>query len=426
MIAGVLQHYKRKIYHPVEKIYWIASLLIVFVASLLPISNFIFKFLANPINVAVDRDYFHFNLTFPSLTLCLHNRLNETAVEHFVQQYAKVAKKRQLEAFLHDLAYFDPNHMEKLAKFTRISTNDYVNILVNVSNHMNAQIITPQNRSYELQPMLTEVGLCYVFNTRIGHLFNPTTTTRMSEESATDQHLYKINFYDAETEGNLLYMGSNFDIFMHGQMELPSVKAVIRTERGQQGSYIKLMFTTHVITSDEDVRNLAIFQRRCRFDDESNLVHFPRHYSPSLCQLDCKLQAYEKHCGCIPFYYHHVTRDRNQCSHNELKCISKITEFIEMQNSECECLASCNDEKLLLQSTNSFYWLREPSLHFDLEKIKTAYRRQVIFGWRELLVASGASAGLFLGISVLSVVEFFYLQIIRRVYLMKRNCWKKT
>lgn len=61
------------------------------------------------------------------------------------------------------------------------------------------------------------------------------------------------------------------------------------------------------------------------------------------------------------------------------------TELIEMQNGECKCLTSCNDEKLLLQSTNSFYWLREPSLHFDLEKIKTAYRRQVIFGWRELL-----------------------------------------
>lgn len=46
-------------------------------------------------------------------------------------------------------------------------------------------------------------------------------------------------------------------------MELPSDKSVIRAERGQ-GSYIKLMFTTHVITSDEDVRHLAIFQRNCR------------------------------------------------------------------------------------------------------------------------------------------------------------------
>ncbi len=56
-----------------------------------------------------------------------------------------------------------------------------------------------------------------------------------------------------------------------------------------------------------------------------------------------------------------------------------------MQSSECNCLASCNDEKWLLQSTNSFYWLRQPSLSLDLEKTKTAYRRQVIFGWRELL-----------------------------------------
>lgn len=122
-----------------------------------------------------------------------------------------------------------------------------------------------------------------------------------------------------------------------------------------------------------------------------------------------------------------------------------------MQSGECKCLTSCNDEKLLLQSTNSFYWLRKPSLHFDLEKTKTTYRRQVIFGWRELLgeflikttfylvfiknfletnknisVASGATAGLFLGISVLSIVEFVYLQLrpwlrVLSDYLMRRK-----
>lgn len=50
---------------------------------------------------------------------------------------------------------------------------------------------------------------------------------------------------------------------MHGPMELPSDKSVVRTERGQ-GSYIKMIFTTHAITSDADVKNLAIFQRNCR------------------------------------------------------------------------------------------------------------------------------------------------------------------
>lgn len=209
----------------------------VFVASLLPISTFIFKFLANPINVSVDRDYFHFNLTFPPLTLCLHNRLNETALVYFVQENGKVAKKKQLIKFLNDLVYFDAKNMEKLGKFRKFSTSDYASvsdfcindvyqclqsiifqILLNVSNNMNAQIVTPQNLSYELQPILTEVGLCYTFNSRVAHLFNPITTIPSAKRVDAGRHkkidLYKINFYDAETEGTLTYTytGSNFDV----------------------------------------------------------------------------------------------------------------------------------------------------------------------------------------------------------------------
>lgn len=91
-------------------------------------------------------------------------------------------------------------------------------ILLNVSNNMNAQIVMPQNLSYELQPILTEVGLCYTFNSRVAHLFNPSVTIPSAKRVDAGRHkkidLYKINFYDAETEGTLTYTytGSNFDV----------------------------------------------------------------------------------------------------------------------------------------------------------------------------------------------------------------------
>lgn len=133
---------------------------------------------------------------------------------HFVQANGKVAKRRQLINFLHDLAYFDNTiNMEKLVKFTKISTNDFARILVNISNNMNARIVTPQNESFEMHPILTEVGLCYTFNSRVGHLFNPVKDVSDARQQR-DINLYKINFYDSETEATLMYTytGSNFDV----------------------------------------------------------------------------------------------------------------------------------------------------------------------------------------------------------------------
>lgn len=78
---------------------------------------------------------------------------------------------------------------------------------------MHAQIVTPQNRSYELRPILTEVGLCYTFNSRIADLFNPLKSIS-DARSGKNIQLYKLNFYDLETEGTLTYTytGSNFDV----------------------------------------------------------------------------------------------------------------------------------------------------------------------------------------------------------------------
>lgn len=149
--------------------------------------------------------------------------------------------------FLNDLVYFDAKNMDKLVKFTKFSTNDYASvgklcrktkcvikrktlqILLNISNNMYAQIVTPQNHSYELQPILTEVGLCFTFNSRVAHLFNPDTKTTKRVDRGRHKliDLYKINFYDAETEGTLsyTYTGSNFDVSLNdlylGRCESP-------------------------------------------------------------------------------------------------------------------------------------------------------------------------------------------------------------
>lgn len=49
------------------------------------------------------------------------------------------------------------------------------------------------------------------------------------------------------------------------------------------------------------------------------------------------------------------------------------------------------------------------------------YKREVIFGWVDLLVAFGGIAGLFLGFSLLSGVEILYYFTIRACCMIYRN-----
>lgn len=42
------------------------------------------RYLYNPTVVTIDRDYLNRNITFPPITLCLRNKLNETAAEELL------------------------------------------------------------------------------------------------------------------------------------------------------------------------------------------------------------------------------------------------------------------------------------------------------------------------------------------------------
>lgn len=52
----------------------------------------------------------------------------------------------------------------------------------------------------------------------------------------------------------------------------------------------------------EEVRQLHVDHRRCRFLDESNLEVSP-FYTVNLCYGQCRAKLAIKLCGCAPFFY---------------------------------------------------------------------------------------------------------------------------
>lgn len=46
---------------------------------------FIARYITHPLVMSIDRDYFNWNITYPSLTICSKARMNETALKNTLE-----------------------------------------------------------------------------------------------------------------------------------------------------------------------------------------------------------------------------------------------------------------------------------------------------------------------------------------------------
>ncbi|KAI9586057.1 hypothetical protein GQX74_001904 [Glossina fuscipes] len=174
-------------------------------------------------------------------------------------------------------------------------------------------------------------------------------------------------------------------------------------------------------TTDES-RQLSISQRKCIFYDEVKLQYFPDDYTFSSCMKECRMRNAIKLCKCLPPFYR-PTPDLRYCDIKELSCLEKHKQNI-TRNKDCRhCELGCsktvyNIEKLMKSTEN-------PAYHGVLVEFLTwpiiRYKREVLFGWVDLLVSFGGIAGLFLGFSLLSGVEIIYYFTIRACCMVYKN-----
>lgn len=62
--------------------------MILFVAvagAIYVVMQFIHRYIERPLVTSIERDYYAWNTTFPSFTLCSHRKMNETALDIFLR-----------------------------------------------------------------------------------------------------------------------------------------------------------------------------------------------------------------------------------------------------------------------------------------------------------------------------------------------------
>lgn len=92
-------------------------------------------------------------------------------------------------------------------------------------------------------------------------------------------------------------------IYYHGPFTLPSNLNKIYKDDTDQKSYVTFDVVPFIIMSQEDIKSLFEFQRKCKFSDESSLDYFPQVYSRDLCLYECRMKKFLDLCKCIPFFY---------------------------------------------------------------------------------------------------------------------------
>ncbi|XP_026828089.1 sodium channel protein Nach [Ooceraea biroi] len=243
---------------------------------------------------------------------------------------------------------------------------------------------------------------------------------------------------------------NGFKVLLYNPMSYPDVasgrvREVIVSPRIE--TYLKLDATLFYTT--EDAQKHDIQERDCLFQTEESRI-FHGYYSFSDCIMYCRMQDILRLCGCVPFFYP-MTRDianasTRACNLKDLFCLRKYKEkwqnvkprvennmtpfndsmFEGIGYLSCNCFPSCTDITYNVKSNSiplslsELYWGRSKYslknhsvLHIFFGKLGMIRLRQdVLYYWHDLMSIYVNIWNLFLGVSIINVIEMIYKYIL--------------
>uniref|UniRef100_A0A2S2QJY1 Sodium channel protein Nach n=1 Tax=Sipha flava TaxID=143950 RepID=A0A2S2QJY1_9HEMI len=199
----------------------------------------------------------------------------------------------------------------------------------------------------------------------------------------------------------------------------------------KKGTKLSIMVKPFVTISTDAIKHLPVVERFCYFPDEKHLS-VSKVYTQKSCLIECRLDYLQKKCHCRPYYFNMLDNRIQICNSTQLLCIAQhnselrfysppigntrgflLTERKSPMNCS-ECLPTCHESVYDLDmdySLDSQPLTRSSYGSVDIfyrNEGAVKYERDVTFGWIDLLVSFGGIAGLFLGFSLLTIIEFVY------------------
>ncbi|XP_034240067.1 sodium channel protein Nach-like [Thrips palmi] len=419
-----------------EKFMWFCTTSIGTVAALVIIASLWQKFQTKPTITGLDTDFHNWDVPFPAITLCQSDPSNRSLVQDYVARHWKDAneeKRTYYENFLVALANISYDSIGLLEPYfddPDLPQTNLKQIVYEVVSRCHVLVECAWKGDPELDccpfftPIFTENGFCYSFNlafneTEWPYEYNRRPVFRREYIQETDMTWsMSIDTDDPQNNTVFVYIGSSD--------YLPTLD--LSPHHSWTRRISRLSFEAKETYTTEECRQLSIQQRRCVFADEIDLVTDDK-YTFAACMRQCRMELAQRLCGCLPFFYPPARKVKGYkynfryCSLKELGCIAKHAEKFSTRHIECNCELGCKHTVYEMEK------LHEPGPDMEGSPLEIGfvswpmvrYKREVLFGWVDLLVAFGGIAGLFLGFSLLSGVEIVYYFTVRALCMVCRD-----
>ncbi|KAH8363532.1 hypothetical protein KR084_011347 [Drosophila pseudotakahashii] len=396
-----------------------------------------------------------FRVPFPSIGLCVRNRLNwrlleNGAAEHFLGANASEAQKDLFVKFF--TAAGDP-HLARMNEMSSFFANETLTADLHLLDGLNLRQVyeyiqfkcedlihicrwrgNPVNCCEIFENQFTESGLCFVFNSEI----SPASRLRAKEDK----------YYPLRTPQYA--EGSGLDIFIRLNRSFirPGKRGVnVMIKQPQQWSdvvrhvpheaHTRISMTPRYTITDERTRSVTPDIRKCIFPDEvdsplyKNLPGF--EYWVGNCRTKCHQEHVLELCKCSPSIFFPINEKDNftVCKASDFKCLydNRLTFSIERHPEEkeyvknvfnesmiCDCFTSCTQlifERVYTTTTldNNETDTEAGTMRIDIFYQSgwfIQYQTVMRFTFVELLASFGGIIGLFLGASLLSAIELAY------------------
>ncbi|EDW80549.1 uncharacterized protein Dwil_GK11507 [Drosophila willistoni] len=234
-----------------------------------------------------------------------------------------------------------------------------------------------------------------------------------------------------------------FKVILHAPDDVPQVsKQFVRIPMGKE---VLIAVKPSMITTSSGIAEYDPLRRQCFLSHERSLRFF-KVYTESNCQLECLVNFTLTRCGCVKFS---MPRDMNMpvCGEDKIYCYDRaerellVREFQRVRalnmasdgdqigvETACNCMPACTslaynteisqanfdlDEMLLAEGDTEFMQeypgsqMSRLSIYFKQSQFITS-KRSELYGITDFLANCGGIFGLFMGFSILSMVEMWY------------------
>ncbi|XP_014610202.1 PREDICTED: sodium channel protein Nach-like isoform X1 [Polistes canadensis] len=351
-----------------ERGLWFLLTIASIVATIITIKIIWDKFQNNPTLTELDDHVDEAKISFPQIFLCFEgNQLNLSGINNLEKKYYVQIYEWMWNEKIND------ETKETLSGMTNFR-NVFQRLTPRCDSILNNAIFTNKrhSRGKDFKKIVTPAGVCCKFNF---------SKLIVHEDMPFEFHVKSLLF------PLKLYVADKFDIGPSRNI-MPHIKL-------RKPSFMQLdVFQTYVTP---DFQMLSDFQRQC---------HYRRkQWSYNNCQLRCRIKDISKKCNCLPWFL--IKKGVKECSLDEYSCLTKVYD----NYIDCKCILPCNFTVYRLLGTKEGFV--NDTLNLSPTKItlnwpNMLFRREVRFGYMDLVVSFGGIAGLFLGYSLLSTFELFY------------------